>query len=366
MKVFFDHQIFSMQNEGGISRYFAELIRELRSRGVRTTVGAVISGNRYLDRSLWSGLRYPAQGTPARLVARAQKVANRVSTIGSLFGKRFDIIHPTYFDPFFMYGVGRVPVVVTVYDLIHDIFPDDFPGGDLFRAKMKRTVLAAKAVIAISENTKKDLLRFYPIPEHKVHVVPLATSMVPPRGAVPRGRGDRRYFLFVGKRDGYKNFRTALRAFGTISVSFPMLDLVATGGGVFSEEESRLVDMMGLRNRVQFEFADDKRLLELYSHAEGLLYISRYEGFGLPILEAFACRCPVITSNVSSMPEVAGNAGLYVEPDDSDSVAQAMRRIMEESELRNSLIALGLMRLSEFSWKRCADLTAQVYNHVLS
>jgi glycosyltransferase involved in cell wall biosynthesis len=171
----------------------------------------------------------------------------------------------------------------------------------------------------------------------------------------------------VGHRSNYKNGMAALRAFLEFSSrenNF-RFGLVVCGGGKLDAEERRLISNSGLQNRVICTTANDEKLAALYSHATALLYPSLYEGFGLPVLEAMACGCPVITSNISSLPEVGGPACLYVNPKNPTEMADTMQRLCDDLDLRSGLKQAGYLQSNRFSWELCARATFKSYSDAL-
>ncbi len=176
----------------------------------------------------------------------------------------------------------------------------------------------------------------------------------------------RPYLLYVGRRNGYKNFAATLKAVASRPALQDSFDIVAFGGGPFDPHEKSMIGSLGFDpNSVRQIEGDDQVLGAFYSDATALVYPSLYEGFGLPTLEAMAHNCPVVTSNTSSMPEVVGPAGEYFDPTDIDAQAEAINRAVFDSERREKLISKGKRRLDQFSWLQCATKTCEVYRALL-
>ncbi len=265
---------------------------------------------------------------------------------------------------------GRAPLVVTVLDLIFLLFPDYHNRRTRWTARMglSRASRQAAAFISISHNTADDLMRLTGIPKHKIYVTPLAAEDY--FRPVPYSKIRKRYglegpfVLYVGTLEPRKNLITLVRAFAALDD--PGLKLVIAGKkGWMYQDLFAIVEKLGLTSRVIFTgFVSDTDLPALYSAAQVFVYPSLYEGFGLPILEAMQCGTPVITTNVSSLPEVSGDAALLVAPDNVRELSAAMRRILAEPGLREELRGRGFKRSQCFSWRKTAELTADVYRQV--
>jgi glycosyltransferase involved in cell wall biosynthesis len=175
------------------------------------------------------------------------------------------------------------------------------------------------------------------------------------------------YVLFVGIRPAYKNFDLLLKAFASLPEIRSSHQLVLFGGQPLRDVEVELIRSLGLSDRVKWlGSGDDAMLANLYTHAAVYAYPSLYEGFGMPLLEAFTYRCPVVASSASSLPEVGGDAALYFDPTSVDDLAEKISRILSDESLRQKLIAAGIERLNLFSWDRCARETADFYRRLLA
>lgn len=365
MRVAFDAQIFAEQEFGGISRYFCALATELsRLPGAEVRIIAPLHVNGYLrelDRRIEVG----------HYVRRLPKTGRIIKTLsGALFRPiaammRPDIVHETYYSPLPTYS-GRVPHVLTVYDMIHEQFPGSFPSKDLVAVNKASAVHRADHIFCISENTRRDLLEIHDIPEERISVTYLGYDALEASSLTAEELvGDSPYLLHVGSRQGYKNFDGLLRAYASSSWLHTNFRLVCFGGGTFSAVEKGFIAELGLSDAqvVQMGGADD-RLAALYSGAAAFVYPSMYEGFGIPPLEAMSLDCPVICSNTSSIPEVVGEGGEYFAPEDTESIREALERVLQSGVRRTELVKLGQARCKLFSWERCAQETMAVYRRL--
>jgi glycosyltransferase involved in cell wall biosynthesis len=279
-----------------------------------------------------------------------------------------DIVHETYYSRTSCVP-GNTCKVLTVYDMIHEKFPQWGSRWDQSASLKRVAVDRADHVICISESTRKDLLDLYDVDPQKVSVVHLGAES-PPDGTdkcVTSGGVTRPYLLYVGARPGHKNFIGFLQAFASsrrLSVDF---DVVAFGGGGFTPAELQELARLGLdSNRVRQVSGGDELLSQLYICASAFVYPSLYEGFGLPPLEAMGHRCPVISSNTSSMPEVIGDAGEYFDPASGHAMAEAIERVVYSPSRIEELVKNGLKRHASFTWERCASQTLDIYNQLVT
>jgi glycosyltransferase involved in cell wall biosynthesis len=248
--------------------------------------------------------------------------------------------------------------------MIHELFPENFHKNDVYADYKKRCILNAHHLIAISENTKKDLHRFFDIPDEKIAVIHHGIDLTPPEYGAIAGLPER-YILYVGERVGYKNFNVVVEAFKALSKIHPELYLVLAGGHNLTAQENALLTVSRIKDRTIQITASDAKLNTIYKNAQCFVFPSLYEGFGLPILEAFKNRCPVILSNSSCFPEIAGNrAALYFDPTSSVSLADQVQLILSDENKRSELIMQGLTRLSEYPIEKCVKKTLAVYRNV--
>jgi len=363
MKILFDHQAFSMQRYGGISRYFYEIIRTINTKqGYETYLPIQMSANRYLIRM--PDLTYRHFDYILKGFNWIVYNINRYHTIKKTLriSSDFDVFHPTYYDPYFLPYFLNKPFVLTIHDMIHDVFPEYFLRFSKI-ATIKRTLAQrASRIIAVSENTKKDIIEQYGISGDKITVIYHGSFLQRENHInifLPEN-----YLLFVGDRHKYKNFKNFIQSISSILLEKNWF-LVCFGGGSFSGDEKAELQNLAIYNKVKLLAGDDALLALLYRHAGVYICPSLYEGFGMPVLEAMSCGCPVATSNVSSLPEVGGEAVSYFDPYDKLSMEGAVRKIIGDKEYRRELIIRGLKQAQNFSWDKAAEETCGVYQKAL-
>jgi alpha-1,3-rhamnosyl/mannosyltransferase len=279
----------------------------------------------------------------------------------------FDLYHETAFFPA---RLTTIPCIYTIYDLSLIHYRDKHPRervwfNDFF---FPRRISYADHVLTISDFIKKEICDYMNLRQGKVSVVPLAADPVfkkqSPDEVIRNLAGlnlPEKYFLFVGSLEPRKNLELIIRAMASQKNPIPLVLAGWDGWGDKSWLKEALPQE--LKEKIILPgYVDDKTLACLYTGAVGFIYPSLYEGFGLPVLEAMACGCPVICSNAASLPEVAGDAALYIDPSDPDALQLAMDQIISNPDLRQDLRERGLVQASRFSWKNTAEITLRVFH----
>jgi len=358
----FDHQIFTNQRVGGISRLFCRLIEEAnRFPDFRIISPFLFTNNMYLRHSPAFARHRWLERMGVRLTEKAIKRFNRRYERSICRLARFDVFHPTYYRDYFLDELDGRPFVLSVVDMIPELFPGLYPSTP--HEDKQGLIPKASAIIAISETTKRDLLKFHPIPAERVHVAPLgAPHEFSFAGVAPSLPDD--YVLFVGDRARYKNFDRFAGALSGIMMRRPCLHLVCAGGGPLRPEELHPFVAAGCPDRVVHCTPDEDTLPWIYRKARVFAFPSWYEGFGLPVLEAFTYGCPAALSTADSFREVADDAALYFDPFDPAAIADGIERLLDDPDLRAELVRRGAVRVRDFSWRQMADQTFEVYRSV--
>jgi glycosyltransferase involved in cell wall biosynthesis len=267
-------------------------------------------------------------------------------------------------------------LVSTIYDLAFMHFPDIAPSRDAFCRQVEYSLSQAQQsdhVITISQATKKDLIAAFAVPEKKISVIYPGSDIEPPRvddyarrAAFEALKLPTRYVLCVGTWEPRKNLTTLLRAWAKLRPSNVTLALCGVRGWKFESTES-LIDELHLRDNVlTLGYAPREAMAHLYANASALAFPTLYEGFGLPVIEAMKCGCPVLCSDTSALPEAAGNAAWLLPPRDTEAWAAALQSILSDEALRDSLRQKGLVQGAKFSWHRAAQETLAVYRALLN
>ena len=380
LKILYDHQIFEAQKFGGISRYFYELISSKKEASI---LSLNYSNNNYILSDAYYSQRISAKeeslrsffwGMDFRGKHRLFNLRNRIfpliqselpnSYISELLLNQgnFDIFHPTYYNPYFLNYLNGKDFVVTVYDMIHEYFEECFPKSDPIRESKKLLCEKAGRIIAISESTKRDLIDLLRINPEKINVIYLGSS-ISDADILPVSNIPKKYILFTGTRAIYKNFNFFIRSIKRVLKDRDDLHVVCTGPD-FTKNEVKLFDTLGITERMHHYFVSDRQLAFLYSKAISFVFPSLYEGFGIPVLEAFSCGCPAVLSNTSSLPEVGGVGAVYFDPEDMTSIRESIEDVLNDSDLRAAMIKKGRERAKQFSWKKTVKKTWELYSNI--
>ena len=371
MQVIVDGIIFNLQENGGISRIFHEILPRMceMDNALRlilltdsNNVSVELPKHRHIGHKtiprVGRFLRPERIWRPMIPYVRQQ---TRKLFIESARGK---IWHTTYYTEPKEKGV---PLVVSVYDMIFEKFPDLFSGSATrhFNEVKRKCVMAADAVLCISETTRQDVIRFYGLNPQKAHVIHLACSDL-----FQKNEGSvndnctiyEPYFLYVGSRVHYKKFDLLLDAFSKSKRKDIKLLVV---GSSWTADEKRQLEALKVQDRVcLLQGVDDEMLCRLYNRAEAFIYPSLYEGFGIPLLEAMACGCPVIASRIPSSVEIAGDCPLYIEPAALDDMIHAFDLVLSEGK-DSSRVKAGLEHVKLYSWDKTAAKTLESYRSLL-
>lgn len=383
MKVLYDYQAFTIQHFGGVSKCFCELIANLPN-DVKAEIAIRQSNNVHLQQH-----RLVDDLKPATLdeiiftnrlnikgihrlynflsnlgIIRGAEWINRQASIKSLKNSDYDVFHSTYFDPYFLKYIGNKPWVITVHDMMPELFPQYYKKNDIQRMFKRKYLQSASAIVAVSETTKKDIVKLLGIQPEKIKVIyhggPIKEVIT------EKSMIDSPYFLYVGVRSSYKNFTQTVLDFSKFSKKYGKVKLVCTGSE-FTENEKRLFHQCGIGESVVHLKVSDIELKSLYAHAIAFIYPSLYEGFGMPILEAYAYGCPVMLNDIEVFHEIAGHAAIYFKSFNGSSNLSFLLEKMYKinGNVRKELINKGYTQLLKYSWKRSAEQLADLYKSVL-
>ena len=375
MKIGFDLDSLTLRS-GGIGRYGVNLINHI-AKILQAEEEMFVFFHKSFDRS------YLNKHKNLKLIKKYTQIKSNVLRKAvflpiSIKRLKLDLFHGVdHIGIPFLYKSKTCQYVVTIHDLITKIYPHTFP---IKQRIVQNTLLPhilskADKIIFVSRSTEDDVKKFYPQHAEKVKVI---YEGVEPQ-FYPRSKDEVvevlnkykihfKYFLFLGTLEPRKNIIRLIEAFIRLKQEGNVeTRLVITGrkGWLYKEIMEKIQQSPFSQDIVFTGFIDDEDLPFLYSGAEMFLYPSLYEGFGLPVLEAMACGTPVITSNLSSLPEVTGEAGILIDPLKVEEIFQAMEKLSADKELREELQKKGLERAKLFSWKRAAKETLELYKEML-
>ena len=378
MRILYDYQIFQWQRVGGISNSFINLIQNLPSTaefqiGIKDSdnvhlkesglvqVRPFSSEQNFLTNRYFYGKGYLFRWFSTIFPSINSREVNRKYSIDLLKSGQFDVFHPTFFEDYFLPYLNGTPYVFTV----HDMITEKFKTGDILQTNNKKTLVdRASHIIAVSNNTKQDLMDIFNVPESKITVIYHGASEIMPSKDFVVGVD--KYILFVGQRGGYKNFIPMVKSLLPVLERHQDIKIICTGAD-FSLQERSLFKENGLQDRVIHRSPSDAELRALYANALCFVFPSLYEGFGIPILEAWKCGCPVILNKKSCFPEIAKDAAVFFTLDnnysDLDRVMESFLT-MPENE-KDLLLQRQNKRLQDFSWKKSAEMLLDVYRGVM-
>ena len=355
MKLIFDNVIFNLQKTGGISVYWFELFDRVLNN--KTANSSFIVENDISNNIFRNKLNI---GSESILIPNKKRWLSRYRHVDLDIKNSKFIFHSTYYRTLSkkVKKNNNVKEVVTVHDFTYEHFSRGIK-KNLHSFQKRKAIQAADVIICISENTKKDLLYYFPESSKKdIRVIYNGCSSdyyVDAKFKYDEQLGTS--FLFVGSRTTYKNFNFAIKAVST-NVNFK---LIIVGSNLTNNEIKKLNKL--LPNRWEFfNSIDNSKLNELYNSSYALLYPSSYEGFGIPLLEAMNAGCPFIALKSSSIPEVAGDAGILLEKLTIDDFNKAVLKINRN---RQEIILKGLIQSKKFSWQKCYDELMIVYNQLI-
>lgn len=361
-EILYDHQKFSAQQYGGISRYFAGLIAGVSIKpGYKVNTGVLYHMNQHLDTySILDNAfgRMLFKSKPSRISKWNKQYSRHLIRKGT-----FDLLHPTYYDPYFIKGLKK-PYVLTVHDMIYELLPEHFLPGEQLPLQKRITIEHASGLIAISQSAKKDLMQVLGTPGERIRVIHHGIDFlfqVEPLASLPKD-----YLLFVGERANYKNFDSFLVCFVSLQKLYPDLQLICVGGGIFNDAEITLQKQLGISGCCRQLMVSDAQLNYIYQQALVFVFPSLYEGFGYPLLEAFRAGCAVAASNTSSFTEVGGDAVHYFNPADEQSIHKAISDLLSNTDLRKDYIEKGYRRLTCFPLQKEIDETLSYYQQIIN
>ncbi|MBF1056234.1 MAG: glycosyltransferase family 4 protein [Prevotellaceae bacterium] len=381
MKVLYDYQAFSWQKFGGVSNSFVQLMTNLPDgtnydlaiqetdnihlleKNIAGIIPCKLSGDKFITNKFFPGkyrlYRYFTSIFPQYTSAGV----NRCMAIKKLKDGDFDVFHPTFFDNYFLKFLKNKPFVLTIHDMIPELVYEDY-GDPQIEAKKQ---LASKAahIVAISNQTKSDIIKVLGIPEQKISVVYHGAPIIPDNLA-PLELGFE-YVLFVGGRNQpYKNFIPMIESIARVLLKHRELNVLCTGSE-FTDVEKLKMEELHISNQVKHVFCEDIEMMRLYKGAKALIFPSLYEGFGIPILEAYATDCPLIINEKSCFPEIAGDAAIYFSLDKKqDSLGDVLEDFLSWGQDRvNALIAKQQERVKLFTWEKAAYNLNKIYQSVI-
>ncbi len=366
MRVLYEGSIFEMLRCGGVARYFVELINRLPAQTTPIMLGPEDPATGITH----PRFQYEAVRTrpPLKILRKLWHPAQHGRIGKRMHQQQADLVHWTYYQGLCRRPIEQstVPTVITVYDFIHEAFPNTDPTGKSLTMKA-RAIDLADHICCISQTTYDELCQRFPSAANRASITPLGSGLADVHPApLPTELAGRPFVLFVGRRGGYKNFDLLWRAWNKMKQQTPELNLVLVGPRMKPREQAALGWSHDDPRTHLYVAAEDSLLKTLYQHCSAFVFPSKMEGFGLPVLEAMINGCPVFASSCAALREVAGSAGYFFDPENVDELAELLIAAGDDSIVdRENKIAAGHRRADYFSWENTATQTIKVYEDLL-
>jgi len=350
IKVLYDHDVFSGFNRGGVSRYFRELGKNLPRCGISTIAfGGLHSSDACDEMPHFIGIRIP----PFQWTWRARALIDSVLQQQAISWIRPQVIHKTLYGRH-EYPTG-IPIIITVHDMAHE---RGYIRNDSTVEAKAYWIKRATHIITPSEFTRSELIGITGVDPGKVTCIAhgadaLSAVQLIPTCAEP-------YLIYVGDRHAYKDFRVLINALSEGSIAHDYR-LLCCGGGRFTPDEIALIESAKLTERIDRIDPDDSYLSALYQQARCLVYPSRYEGFGLPIVEAMKLGCPVVAADTPVSREVTRNAAIFFTPGDGESLREALMSVAYDDQMRSAVSSQGRITTETLTWSESARCHARIY-----
>ena len=371
IEVLFDSQIYDLQKFGGISRMYSDLSDELnRNEIVEKYTGSGVANGKYQDYYCRFSIGKTDNEYLKDEYCTDDVLSNKEKSLNEVGAGKFDVFYPTFFNPTFLKYIGNRPFVMSVHDMIPEIYDKYFSKKDLQVLGKKLMVKYASAIEVPTETTKKDLVRILGVDENKIHVVGRALSPGFGNKYYTREAWQKainfKYILYVGQRNTYKRFDWFIKHIRGFMDSHKEIHLICTGNG-FSEKEKELLTKYGLSDRTHSVFASDLSMASLYRYAEFFVFPSEYEGFGLPILESYKMGCIALLNDTEVFREVTENMGTYfkLSEEESDLSDVAERIFTMSASEKAALIKRQYEILAKHSFEKYVKNFRRFFESVL-
>ena len=347
-KIFFDHSIFLHQKNGGISKYFCRLFNDLKKKKLKDiNIYAPIIINENLPNLVKEKKYYFKFNKVPRLCSKLFYLINNLLNYFYILYYKPNVIHFTYYN-YFLSKIIKIPFVITVHDLIHEKL---YNGK--FKLKRQYILNKAKKIICISNHTKKELIKFYNIKKNKIEIIYHGVEKI----------GNSKYkkkniILYVGDRGRYKNFNVLLYAYKNSKYLKSKYKIICFGGGRFNDVENKIFSKFGVKKNIIHLSGNDNLLSKYYRLSKVLVYTSKLEGFGIPLIEALSNGCPVLVNDIKVFREVLKNDGIYYSLNNKKNLQFKLEKFLKNKLFEKKKIIKGLVRAKNFS------LSKNTYKHL--
>ena len=356
IRILFENSIFLHQSVGGISKYITKLNDNLYKQNINSKIYAPLTINHYLRKKRKSNIFFIKFDKIPKFCRKIFFCMNNILFIFYIKFFKPDLVHFTYYNNSILKFIN-IPFVLTVYDLIHEKL--NLKQKNFHK---KNLIYNAKHIICISNQTKKDLLKYYKVDKKKVSVIYLGTDVKKSNSKEKR----KKFILHVGDRGRYKNFKNFIYAFSLSRYLKENYKIVCFGGSSQTFSEKKLFKKLNIENMIEFINGDDSKLESYYKKASLFVSLSLYEGFGLTLLEAIKYKCPVVCSDIPVFREVYGGACMYTQSSNIYKIKIDIEKFLKSSLSSNQYNSNRKKILNKYNWKNCALETAKIYHRLIN
>ncbi len=364
-RIKYDFQIFLIQKYGGISKYFYYLSKHITKKNLTSEIIAPIHINGYLKNKnkKYFGFYLALE---SNIIKRSFWILNTIVDFLVSILSFYSINHKTFYSIYSdSHSSKKTKNITTIHDMNYELFPKYFKNANIISIKKKIACNKSDSIIAVSNSTKKDLIKLFKIIPEKINVIHHGIDHQIFNKNNKKNKiveGLEPYILYVGNRHLYKNFDTLLKAYVRNEQLKKQYNIVLFGGEKLSTDEKQFIKKNEIESKIFLFEGSDYLLSSFYNSASVLVYTSIYEGFGMPILEAMACGCPVIAGNNSSIPEVSENACLLIDQIEREDILEnEMHKLLSNNDLLLEYSKRGIKQASKFTWEKCATEHLNVY-----
>lgn len=362
MKILFDYKIFYQQEYGGISNYFFNLGKQLLNLNIDIKFNCLMYRTKHLTNLPENNFKgFNVSFIPGKLNPLLEKI-NKKYFEKTYSKSNFSIIHETYYSK---HTFGNVKKILTVYDMINELYPQSNNNSKEISNIKKESINRSDHIICISESCKNDLIKLFKIDPSKITVTHLASD-IRVENVLLKNKKYKDFILYVGSRRGYKNFSSLIEVFSKSHYLKNNFKIAVYGGEKFGNKDIDILKKFNFpRDNIWIVNSKKFSLKDMYSNVSLFVYPSMYEGFGLPLVEAMSCGCPIVCSNVGSLEEVGGEGLKYFDINDNSHMSYVIENILKSKEAQEQLIDYGYNRSKKFSWKKCASETLNTYKNLI-
>lgn len=363
VRLLVDHQAFSLQNYGGITAYYEWLLPRLKKYGIYYNLSLFISSNYQISKIKNHLFLNISDSIVRQYVKYVYFLLNSFYTFLQMKFTDYDIFHATYHEPYFLRFLSDKKLVVTIYDCANEGIGSMEKWTKRIIENRKKLINRADCVIAISNEVKKDIIKYYNVDSNKIKVIylfgPLGSNKLV---GIKKVSESDRFVLYIGTRGFNKNFELFVKAYQKFNIMYPDIKLVCLGGGKFTDKELTLFEKLNITQKISWKYIiTDKDAVDYLQAASMFVYPSLNEGFGVPIVNAFVCGCPVVASDLEVFKETFDGAFVSFKSKSIRSLVNAMDKVLKNPKIIYENKLKGYQYVNKYTIERMVKETANVY-----